>query len=379
MKRVLSIVVIGLCLNMSIQADEIEPNKTQSSKEYRDGIVINLAGRQRMLTQKMSKEALLIAKGINTQSNIESLKGTIKLFDKTLMGLRNGDKSLQLSATKDENILKQIDKVVELWKSFKVHVEKIAEGKVEKITLEAIDKENLPLLSNMNIVVKMYEDSNASKLDPHMAKTINLAGRQRMLTQKMTKELLLIANKLKSNANVESLKSTGELFKDTLIDLMTNNKEAMKDPDIASRLVRVKTLWSQYQKLIANTGVSKIEQHISKKQQDDISQQMTQELLTIANIVDTKAYAKNLKKTGELFDKTLLALMEGDRDLGLAGTKDEDIIKQLTKVQNLWFDYKEIISNADVSEEGLEKAIAINIPLLRDMNRAVEMYENSVK
>jgi hypothetical protein len=71
--------------------------------------------------------------------------------------------------------------------------------------------------------------------------------------------------------------------------------------------------------------------------------------------------------------------MEGDRDLGLAGTKDEDIIKQLTKVQNLWFDYKEIISNADVSEEGLEKAIAINIPLLRDMNRAVEMYENSVK
>jgi len=105
---------------------------------------------------------------------------------------------------------------------------------------------------------------------------------------------------------------------------------------------------------------------------------MTKELLTIANRVDAKAYKKNLKKTGELFDKTLTALIQGDKDLGLAGTKDEAIKKQLVKVKRLWSDYKDIISNADVSEEGLKKAIAINIPLLKNMNKAVKMYEVSV-
>jgi hypothetical protein len=366
---------------MNIQADEIKTNKTENiteSKKHQHGIVINLAGKQRMLTQKMSKEALLIAKGINIKSNTESLKKTIALFDKTLIGLRNGDKSLHLPKTTDKDIVKQIDKVVSLWKSFKIHVDKVADGKTEKAILVAIDKENLPLLKNMNMVVQMYEDDSSSNLDPQMAKTINLAGRQRMLTQKMTKELLLIANKLKSNANVESLKSTGELFKDTLTNLMTNNKEAMQDPNIAKRLVTVQALWTEYQTVIANTGLSKEEQRVSKDKQDEISQKMTKELLTIANRVDAKAYKKNLKKTGELFDKTLTALIQGDKDLGLAGTKDEAIKKQLVKVKRLWSDYKDIISNADVSEEGLKKAIAINIPLLKNMNKAVKMYEVSV-
>jgi hypothetical protein len=374
MKKVLSIIAIGFCLSMGIQAEEVK-----IKKEHQHGIVINLAGKQRMLTQKMSKEALLIAKGINIQSNSQSLHKTIALFDKTLLGLRNGNKSLHLPKTNNKEIVKQIDKVISLWKSFKIHVEKVANGETGKATLVAIDKENLPLLRNMNMVVQMYENNNDSHLDPLMAKTINLAGRQRMLTQKMTKELLLIANRLKSNANVESLKSTGELFKDTLTDLMTNNQEAMKDPDIAKRLMIVQQLWSQYQNLIATTGISPKEQQVSKEKQNDISQKMTKELLLIANRVDAKAYTKNLQKTGELFDKTLIALIQGDTDLGLAGTKNKEIAKQLIKVQKLWLDYKEIISNADVSEKGLEKAIAINIPLLQNMNKAVKMYEESVK
>ncbi|SFV55248.1 Nitric oxide-responding transcriptional regulator Dnr (Crp/Fnr family) [hydrothermal vent metagenome] len=374
MKKILSIIAIGFSLSMSIQAKEIKINK-----QYQHSIVINLAGKQRMLTQKMSKEALLIAKGIDVESNTKSLKKTITLFDKTLIGLRDGDKSLKLPKTNNREIVKQIDKVIALWKNFKIHISKVVNGKIEKATLVAIDKENIPLLQNMNMVVEMYENDSDSHLDPQMAKTINLAGRQRMLTQKMTKELLLIANKLKSNANIESLKSTGELFKDTLTDLMTNNKEAMKDPDIAKRLVTVQTLWSEYQNVIANTGVSKREQQESKEKQDEISQKMTKELLTIANRVDAQEYTKNLKKTGELFDKTLTGLIKGDADLGLMGTKDEAITKQLIKVQNLWFGYKDIISNADVSDKGLKKAIAINIPLLKNMNKAVEMYEESVK
>ncbi|NOZ90515.1 MAG: hypothetical protein GXO60_04425 [Epsilonproteobacteria bacterium] len=375
MRKIVSTMILGLYLTTTnIQADtKIEPIKQQQS------IVINLAGKQRMLTQKMSKEALLIARGINVKENKKNLNQSIALFDKTIKGLINGDKELKLPKTTDKEIIKQLDLVMKLWSSFKQDVEKVASGDIKKSTLEAIDKKNLPLLDNMNIVVEMYEEKSKSQLDPQIAKTINLAGRQRMLTQKMTKELLLIANSLKSDENEKSLKSTGELFKDTLTNLMINNKNAMNDPEIAKRLSNVKNLWDKYQYIIANTDLSPKGQKESQQKQNDISKQITKELLTIAHRVDSKAYTQNLKKTGELFDKTLTALIDGNADLGLAGTKDKKILAQLEKVKKLWNQYKVVIENADISDSGLQKAMDINIPLLQSMNQAVTLYEKRAK
>ncbi len=360
-------------MSMSIQASEIKENQ-----KLQKNIVINLAGKQRMLTQKMSKEALLIAKDIDVKENRKNLKETISLFDKTIKGLRNGDKSLNLPKTTDNVIVKEIDNLLTLWKPFKVHVQNIADGKIDKATLEAIDRGNIPLLKNMNFIVEMYEHSYKTNIDPHLAHTINLAGRERMLTQKMTKELLLIANSLKSNANAESLKNSGKLFQKTMISIM-GNKESLQDPEISSRLITVQGLWDEYQNIIANMGMSQKERENAKKQQHQINKKMSKELLALANIVDTKAYKKRLQKTGALFDTTLNALIDGDTKLGLLATKDEAIKQQLVKVKKLWLDYKGIISNADVSDKALAKAIVINMPLLQQMNKAVKMYEQSIQ
>ena len=76
-----------------------------------DGVVINLAGRQRMLTQKMSKEALGVHKGDNVETYRTQLKQTASLFDKTLKALMNGGEttgiqgeSVSLSATNDPQV-----------------------------------------------------------------------------------------------------------------------------------------------------------------------------------------------------------------------------------------------------------------------------------
>ncbi len=373
MKKIILSLVLIVCLSTTIYAD----NNHNRKKE--DSIIINLAGKQRMLTQKMSKEALLIARGIDIQQNKKNLKATISLFDKTLKGLYNGDKELGLHKTTDREILEQLDLVSKLWKSFKKDVEKVVLGDIEKSTLEAIDKKNMSLLNNMNMVVQIYQDKSKSDLDSQLAKTINLAGRQRMLTQKMTKELLLIANKIKSNANEKSLKSTGELFRDTLTNLVTNNKGAISDPEISKRLSHVKNLWDKYQNIIANSDISQKGQKESQKKQDKISQEITKELLTISNRVDALTYKQNLKKTGELFDKTLTALINGDAELGLIKTEDKDILKQLNEVKKLWNKYKDIIANADISDKGLKKAMDINIPLLESMDKVVKMYEKKSK
>ena len=283
MKRVLSVVALGACLTMgTVYADEAKANNKVEVTKQQSGTVINLAGKQRMLTQKMSKEALFIAKGIDIDKNREALTKTSALFDKTLKGLISGDKELNLPKTDNKEILAQLEKVKDLWKSFKANIDKVIAGKSDKTTLEAIAKENLPLLKNMNEAVGMYAKASGSKLDPKMAKKINLAGKQRMLTQKMTKELLLVANGIDADANKENLKKTANLFETTLKDLTDN-------------------------------------------------------------------------------------------------CKHDDIKKQLGVVAKLWADYKVIIEKADTSDASLKKAEELNMPLLKEMNKAVKMIEASIK
>ena len=263
------------------------------------GIVINLSGKQRMLTQKMSKEMLLIAKGVDDAQNKENLGKTSALFDKTLKGLVYGDKDLKLVGIEDAKIVEQLERVSMLWGKFRKNVDSVLSGDTSEGTLEKIAKENLPLLKNMNRAVKMYEvyakTLGGESLDARMAVTLNLSGKQRMLTQKMTKELLLIASGI--------------------------------DPD---------------------------------------------------------KNKSGLKKTTSLFGKTLNGLQNGDNDLGLTGTKDPDISGQLELVAELWEEYKSVLDkvisseSSVVSEEILAKAAIMNLPLLREMNKAVKMYEESV-
>ncbi|MBL0721919.1 MAG: type IV pili methyl-accepting chemotaxis transducer N-terminal domain-containing protein [Sulfurovum sp.] len=274
MKRLFSVAALSVCLSLGVTTQGFAEAASVAQTKQQSGVVINLAGKQRMLTQKMSKEALFIAKGINVDANKANLTKTVSLFDKTLNGLESGDDSLKLSATTNKDILAQLKVVSGLWTPFKVSI--------EKGDLKAINSGNIPLLKNMNKAVQMYAKASGSKLDPEMAKTINLAGKQRMLTQKMTKELLLIANGIDADANKANIKKTTALFESTLNDL-------------------------------------------------------------------------------------------------IAGTKDAGIKTQLEVVKKLWADYAPIVTKADTSDAALAKAEKVNIPLLKEMNKAVKMYEISIK
>ncbi|MCP4701754.1 MAG: hypothetical protein GY862_33580 [Gammaproteobacteria bacterium] len=258
-------------------------------------ITINLAGKQRMLTQKMSKEILLIAKGIDTEANKKNLKETAALFNKTLKGLINGDADFGLVKTEDPGILKQLGKIGKRWEVFRKSVVLVLGGDTSMSILEAVGKQNRPLLMSMNKAVKLYEKTAGSKkLDANTALTINLAGRQRMLSQKMTKELFLVASGVKP----------------------TPLHKASLDSSITS------------------------------------------------------------------FSTALTGLLDGGEH-GLFGTKDPAIREQLLLVQKLWKEYKVILENALKSEKipqaDLVKAAKLNLPLLKEMNKAVMMYEDSVK
>ena len=80
--------------------------------------VINLAGRQRMLTQKMCKEYYLLALGHELASNRTRILGSVGLFARTLRGLQHGDEEQGLPAARDLGIKAQLRSVAELWREY---------------------------------------------------------------------------------------------------------------------------------------------------------------------------------------------------------------------------------------------------------------------
>ena len=197
-----------------------------SSAEY--GVVLNLSGKQRMLSQKMSKEVLLVALGVDLEKNISNLLATSSLFDKTLKGLRDGSNELHLPPTTSKRILRQLGKVDELWSSFYPNIQEIINSKsVTKNQVASIATNNLPLLKEMNKAVGLYEKDakkGGLKSAPGLAATLNLSGKQRMLTQKMSKEFLLVAYGHEKEANQLNLLETYTLFERTLKGLLDGDQ-----------------------------------------------------------------------------------------------------------------------------------------------------------
>lgn len=259
-----------------------------TASEY--AIVINLSGRQRMLTQKMSKEMLLIANKVDVAGNRANLEKTAKLFDSTLKGLRDGNAEMGLPATEGKLLLKQLAKVSKLWDEFHGLVSPVISGGDVDITKVA--ELNLPLLKNMNTAVRLYEKEAKKATGKSAGVVINLAGKQRMLTQKMSKEMSLVA-----------------------LDHQADNNKS------------------------------------------------------------------NLRSTASLFDRTLKGLLDGDADLELPGTKDAAIRTQLDVVGQLWKSFKPLVERASgidakgVTKDDLVQMSKQNLPLLKEMNKAVKMYE----
>ena len=114
-------------------------------KEY--GKIINVSGRQRMLTQKLSKLVLLKSYGIDVSEDIQDVIG---FFEKSLDWLAQ--------VNDDEKILAQLDKVKELWRDYKVQVDIILHGDISQDTLSGFFRVSEDVLSEMHKAVLMMEE-----------------------------------------------------------------------------------------------------------------------------------------------------------------------------------------------------------------------------
>ena len=93
-----------------------------------DALRIDIAGRQRMLTQKMSKEACYILSGINVEVYKKAINGTANMFDVSLEALRHGMPEAGIKASDDASINAGLDKVASHWNSLKGYLAELEAG-----------------------------------------------------------------------------------------------------------------------------------------------------------------------------------------------------------------------------------------------------------
>ena len=139
-----------------------------SSLSKKDAVVINLAGRQRMLTQKLTKELLMFK---NSAIGKNKVILTAKLFDTTLKSLTYGGeayldfkmtKSTQLPPAMDKNISTQLQKVGMLWSKFYENASKFLESK-DPDALKYVLAHDVELLKQMNKAVFMMQKEAEKK------------------------------------------------------------------------------------------------------------------------------------------------------------------------------------------------------------------------
>ena len=124
-----------------------------------DGIVINLAGRQRMLSQKIAKEAFAVTEG---KKDFSDLMETATLFNTTQEGLIRGNSELKIPPTENGAILSQLNKVNSLWTPFFESIKLVGSNNPIEVKKgkDYILESNQKLLSEMNKAVKMFESSS---------------------------------------------------------------------------------------------------------------------------------------------------------------------------------------------------------------------------
>ncbi|HIE35420.1 MAG TPA: hypothetical protein EYP79_04410 [Campylobacterales bacterium] len=192
-----------------------------NQKSKNDSIVVNIAGKQRMLTQKISKEVfrLKTAKDID----LSELNEALALFDKNLKSLIKGDKKKGIFSPPTQEIKEQLQKVEELWIQFKKRVKKFKELilKIEVKKSFVITK-NEQLLKISDRVVKEMVNLN---IDPNF---VDIAGRQRMLSQRMIYFLLLYLNDPEPKYYKEFYE-TLNLYDSTLKKFITIEKNSLKN------------------------------------------------------------------------------------------------------------------------------------------------------
>ena len=223
----------------------------QMSKK--DSLIINIAGKERMLSQKMSKEVFYIVH--RHENDFRELNAAVNLFENNLKDLLYGNTVKGIYAPQNERIVAKLEEVMEIWKPFRLEIEALKTA-IEKVRpdMEVLAQRTEKLLFLSDVVVKKMVDANLDGAH------IDLSGRQRMLSQRMG----LYAGRYLRTANAQDflIFSDAKALYESTMKSFLQDPQVQKNADVYKIVQETNAYWEEFELYIAN--LISIENEINK-------------------------------------------------------------------------------------------------------------------
>ena len=243
--------------------DKIEEQKAEDKK------VLNYAFKQRMRTQWMSRDALLIAMDFNSSFYQKEIIVNADLFNENFNNLINSKEDIKKAGKRDPNFAKKIEEIKEIWVTFYDSVKKISKNAKDKKALKFIEKNNIKLLDDIAYIftnfIKSYQSTN--KLEASMAHIKSMlytqVGKPRMYINKLVKERLLIEQNINAKENQKNFNQSVKEMDRLMKALKDGDKElelhGTEDRKILEKLSICQKIWEEVKAIAAKDSLTKKE------------------------------------------------------------------------------------------------------------------------
>jgi len=195
--------------------------------------LINIAGKQRMLSQRIAKDYLYVHKNIAMSKTERELKHSLKSFFKS--------HKLLTEVIKDEEISNLLNFVELSSNDFNQTINRPFSLDNAQLVLDLSES----MLEGSQYVV----DSLKSSIKVEESKVIEIVGKQRMLAQRIAKYYIAYQTGIKDANTVRSMKQSVSEF-DKNLNILLINKE--NTPLISEKINQVNKLWKIVHKFYNN-------------------------------------------------------------------------------------------------------------------------------
>lgn len=180
-----------------------------------------------MLSQRMAKSVCYAVAGIDAVRQSQIADETANRFSAQLDGLQDGSEALGLEAETDPEIRVALSDVADISDALVRSVHQLAAGDLNTHAIQFVIERNVPTLVRINEAVGMIAKANTvGTLDAKTATTINKAGRQRMLSQRISKTVCFVWVGLHVTESLREMKASRETFDVTLTSLRQGDDRA---------------------------------------------------------------------------------------------------------------------------------------------------------
>lgn len=267
MKRCAQFLAIAIGLNSALPAyadlnnNSAPDNTLLLTVEFIDDVGgnqrINFSGKLRMLSQRVVANACYVQAGIASEDSPAALQAAVDEFNLIMEALEVGNPDLGIFGPEERRkTLVGMEKLDELWIPVAELAQKVGSGQGTQDDVAWMAELSAPLLEMaVRLVAHLTgQYSNPTALLQSDAMLVDVAGRQRMLSQRMSKNTCLIAigiNVEAAQAELQVASTTFDASLDALyFGLPSSGIMPPPNAEIAQGLEVVRAKWADLQPVV---------------------------------------------------------------------------------------------------------------------------------